>query len=598
MKTLIYKFRLTPSDHQTQTIRANARRLRRVWNALVGAMKKAEHECQHGRQATIVKRLEDIMAAKALSGPGKSTAIKQIVQEQGLSMDAAKRVYARKSLSNQSGALVGDTIVRKNGTKARRASIRTLAVRYAAETIGTQIERFGVESQAFWGVVTKFKNATDDYPSNKRGAPRFKRIGDNVAMQCQVPRDPLNGHGRVDLSRIFGDGCESVAFVQHRDLPDGAVVKQVAVIDQPVGLFVALFVNVPDEVAQKAFPACAGAVAGIDPGRKTAVALSAPDGSRQSTVQPPLLRDKRFMRKMARLARKADRQRRKTNPDNYDAKGSPKRRVKWKTTRNMLRVRAEAARLSQRLIDVRTEHYRLKAREVLSTFDHVGVGTWRPNGSAIGVGKAKRAQVRKDVDNALGQFVGILKDYANRSATPKAVIDVNEAGTTRQCVSCDAPTGPSGVEKLNLREWTCANCGTHHQRDFASAQAIAKRTAKIVTDTHSANGGSSNGAEIKPARHPSRSGKRSGAAETSSKVPVEQEAKIARSRVSKVGARASATVTNQCAVGARASAATANDGLARVLTLEPLVNACKGDHRSHSCSDESEAQELTTIASQ
>lgn len=521
----------------------------------------------------------------------RAAKVKAVAEANGLSLEEANQRVTTAQIAKD-----GATIIRKNGTKARRSTIRQLALRFAIESISAQRERFGVRSLAFWGVIARFKDSTSLYPSNKRGAPRFKRYGETVTMQFQARTSPIF-EAKIDLSPAVGESCRRVLFTKHRDIPAGAVVKQIGIIERGGEMFVAVFADVPDEAAAKTFPTCDGRVCGVDPGRKTAISASSSDGTDQFTVTPPILRDKRLMRRIARLARKADRQRRAANPANYYENGQAKRRVKWMKSQNEIKTQQVAANIQTHLINARTERYRLEARHVLSTFDTVGVGMWRPVKTAVSKGKAGRAQTRKDADNALGSFVATLKDYANRSVTPKRIIDVNEAGTTRTCVVCSAATGPTGIEGLSVREWDCPNCGSHHNRDFASAQAIALRAQKIVADTHSVNDGNTSGVpEIQPARRASRRGKRSVSVVVTplANVPVEQEAMAARSGVSKIGARASATVTDQCTVDARAFTTIADEAPVRVLASEPTVSILRDDHRSHSCTDESLACSFVT----
>jgi IS605 OrfB family transposase len=50
--------------------------------------------------------------------------------------------------------------------------------------------------------------------------------------------------------------------------------------------------------------------------------------------------------------------------------------------------------------------------------------------------------------------------------------EVNEAYTTVTCSVCKNRTGPQGLEGLRIREWTCVECGTLHDRDINSAKNI------------------------------------------------------------------------------------------------------------------------------
>jgi transposase len=71
---------------------------------------------------------------------------------------------------------------------------------------------------------------------------------------------------------------------------------------------------------------------------------------------------------------------------------------------------------------------------------------------------------------------GILKtqllykgEYAGR-----CVQVVNERNTTRTCSSCDALTGPAGLDMIVVRTWECRECGVVHDRDVNAARNILK----------------------------------------------------------------------------------------------------------------------------
>ena len=75
-------------------------------------------------------------------------------------------------------------------------------------------------------------------------------------------------------------------------------------------------------------------------------------------------------------------------------------------------------------------------------------------------------------------FLVKLKYKAERSGKTIQVVDRFYA-STQLCSECDEKSGPRGLSQLNVREWTCSNCGTTHDRDVNAAKNIL---AKGVED--------------------------------------------------------------------------------------------------------------------
>jgi transposase len=543
--TRCYRYTLLPMPVQRAAIEAAAAEARQYWNGLVAVQRWAEREIRAGRQASLVIGYEQLLQAKALTGRAVSIA-RQRAALDWISLEAAiSRLRAEKARELDAG------VTGKNAKKIRWLSRRKLATEYAVERVERtrKIKGSALPAAVAYGLLQKFSDCTAEYVLGKRRRPRFKRRCDAISLQAQVtattpsPLGPVRDGTAIDLSRIAGEVCGKVPLVFHRDLPPRAKIKQVAVTIRGERMYAVLMIEAPAAVLQKVFPAAEGRVAGIDPGRKIALALSTPDGGTTKMIQPALSRDTRFLRRLRRLQRKADRQRRAGNPECFGEEG---RWIRGKrlTYRSgaLAATEAQIEEMQSHIAAARLDFYHCAANELLTEYDAVAVGKWRGRGNSPGEGKARRAQNRKDYDHAISLFVGILKYKAGDA---KQVTDEKEHGSTRDCANCGEPTGPTGLAGLKVRKWTCSNCGTTHEnRDFAAAGAIARRAAdKLAAGAQPRSSQSRLAGKTQRRRPPEGRTKVLRAA--SSEVPVNDEAGTARTAHPQTPSAASAAVPDQ-----------------------------------------------------
>jgi putative transposase len=60
--------------------------------------------------------------------------------------------------------------------------------------------------------------------------------------------------------------------------------------------------------------------------------------------------------------------------------------------------------------------------------------------------------------------------------------EVNEAYSTQTCSGCGTlpDSRPKGIAGLGIREWTCSECGAHHDRDVNAAKNILQREHALL----------------------------------------------------------------------------------------------------------------------
>ena len=100
------------------------------------------------------------------------------------------------------------------------------------------------------------------------------------------------------------------------------------------------------------------------------------------------------------------------------------------------------------------------------------------NHSAVFVGDVASAKLVKTrmakstLDAGWGQLKTMLEYKCHKAGVVFAVVD--EKYTTQMCSSCGTipMSSPKGRAGLATREWTCSNCGAHHDRDINAATNI------------------------------------------------------------------------------------------------------------------------------
>ncbi len=473
-----YRYALQPTKVQRQALVHASDRSRREWNELVKLAAWAENEQRFGRREALIHRFGHLLAGKALVGRATSQA-RALMEEHGFSTESEAIAFARAARVE----------------KVRQQDKHFLTVQYAIERArsnfakkrtpsGSKKKECGLSRKTFEATVRRFEEASAQYCKGQRGRPRLKKQTDSVGLQWQLdPRcvNPVDfERGTVDIAAMIGSPCCQIMRVTfHRDLPPGAWIKQLAVKFTPTRVFLVIGIEAPSTSLQRRVPRVPpSAVAGIDPGRGTALTISDVHGNVQFNIRPPVLRDETFSRKTRRWYRLATRQMQRANPHRFDEKTGCWKRGSAPVVRTagLRATHLKIAKALRHLTDARREVYHLAANRLLREFAVVGVGPWRGQGKAFGIGATRRGQNRKDHDNAVSEFVNLLRDKARRSLPSRQVLDIDETHTTRCCVDCGEATGPHGIKGLKVRVWTCVSCGQIHQRDFASARAIARRT--------------------------------------------------------------------------------------------------------------------------
>ena len=128
--------------------------------------------------------------------------------------------------------------------------------------------------------------------------------------------------------------------------------------------------------------------------------------------------------------------------------------------KNKNRVRAIHAKIA----NCRKDHLHKSSTKLAKENALIVVG----NLSAAKLVKTKMA--KSVLDAGFSAFKTMLRYKCQQAGV--LFKEVNESYTTRTCSFCRGDTGPRGISGLGIREWTCMECGTLHDRDINSAKNI------------------------------------------------------------------------------------------------------------------------------
>lgn len=136
----------------------------------------------------------------------------------------------------------------------------------------------------------------------------------------------------------------------------------------------------------------------------------------------------------------------------------------------------KVAKLQHRIANQRLDYLHKKSLELATKYDVVGVETLNMRSiSNKGFGNGKAT-----MDNGYGMFLTMLGYKLEERG--KCLIKVDKWYPSSQICSCCGYQNKE-LKNLQIREWTCPVCGTHHDRDRNSATNIKHEVIRILKDT-------------------------------------------------------------------------------------------------------------------
>jgi putative transposase len=180
-------------------------------------------------------------------------------------------------------------------------------------------------------------------------------------------------------------------------------------------------------------------------------------------------------RKLRRLQRKLDRQKRANNPQNYDEKGRPKSGVKWISSKQMDRTQKQINRLHKRIKNIRRDAQHQITAAAAKNFGLVAIEDLNVSGML------KNKRLSKAIADC--GFSEIRRQFEYKAEDNGGFVQVVDRWfpSSKLCSGC----GYKNLDlSLNDRFWICPECEQENERDLNAAINLREEGARLFNENN------------------------------------------------------------------------------------------------------------------
>ena len=138
--------------------------------------------------------------------------------------------------------------------------------------------------------------------------------------------------------------------------------------------------------------------------------------------------------------------------------------------RNWQRAQQQKARYQTKIANQRKDYLHKLTTDLVKQYDVIVIEDLKAKNLQ------KNHQLAKAIANASWYQFRAMLEYKCQWYGKRLMV-VSPNNTSRICSTCGHNDGPKA---LKIREWTCSQCGTHHDRDINAAVNILKRGLKLI----------------------------------------------------------------------------------------------------------------------
>lgn len=324
-----------------------------------------------------------------------------------------------------------------------------------------------VDSLALANSQMNLKQAFRNYKNNKDhfDKPKFKK---KSRSKLSYKTNNQKGTIRIENNKLILPKFKSgIKIVLHRQIE--GLIKSVTIEQVPSGYYTAsILYDVPDN--QEETILSKDNIVGIDLGL-THLAITS-DNEKYDNPKHFLQLQKKLVKEQRILSRRFENN---IKERKYDENGNLVETIfkkPLKDCKNYQKQKCKVAKIHNKIRNQRLDNLHKVSTEIVKNHDYIIMETLRIHNMI------KNRKLSKSIaDVGWSMFVNMVEYKCERYG--KEFVQIDQWFPSSQiCSHCNHK---DGKKALSIREWTCNNCGTHHDRDINAAINIKNKGLEIIS---------------------------------------------------------------------------------------------------------------------